>query len=1179
MNLLLMVSTVHHRIEWVGGGFVDCLDVPAEELIGRTIDDVLAISSRSSWDSILAGLDSTVHAIEVVVWRLVSGSGSTHRFEVRNVQSFDGGLTALISLKVLPTDSSELVRGAETGVVIHDGRRILSTNQVAARMIGLDVKQLVGLPTESFISTADIPQLVMVRGALADDPTSVQSVCLDLLGPRGVHVPVNASITLVSWEGIDAVQVVIEEIGALRGTEPAVADATNLSIDSAAVDTDESSAVILIGIDQIGTLDAEFGRAAADTVALELIGRLAASLRGTDSVTRLGTARLVAHVEIESRAEALSIAERIQGLVAEPVDIDGSWVTIAASFGAAYGSAGNAAGLREDAESALGRARAEGGRRLCWYEPVIEVHGWDDDPAFIADVRAAVASGDMYVTFQPIVELRDGQLRRLEALARWDHPVHGAIPPSVFIPLAERTGAINELGDWILSKACHDAVRMEADGIEVDISVNVSVVQLRQPDLTGRVAAVLASSGLSSRRLGVEVTESVLLDEQALASLHDLHAMGVQLVIDDFGTGHANFQYLSRLPVDALKIDMTFVAGLGIEPRDTAIVRSVVSLARELGLAVVAEGVETESQRLQLLGLNCRFGQGWLFSRALRYDALVAAYGATGTASCPIAADLAGNAAESLRVAALKASKILDTDPEPAFDALVALASQLLTTPIALVSLIDADRQWFKARVGLDITETARDGSFCAASLAAPDTPLIVTDASKDERFARHPMVTSARHVRSYAGVLIRSREGLPLGTLCVIDTEPRVFSDDQVAQLALLAEQAAALIDLRRRAAELDDLYCRAGKLNSAGRVIADHPSQRSHGVSRNGAISTSSAKQGAHVREQLRLAALEACAILDSSPDAAFDSLVRLAARLLSAPVAGVALVASNRQWFKAIVGLELVGTPRHLAFSTHAIKDPHDAFIVADTALDARFCDNPLVVGAPFIRSYLGMPICSREGWPLGTLSVLDVRPREFTAEEVNVLKVLALQAAALLDLRRRAGELNVMIAPHAPVSIDDAQLRAVLDNWKGHVNGDRDAGSAAVGVRSRLDLGKADAMTVDPEAAALRLAATRALLRAEGVADAVSVCVRLVSDLGGWTIPARLDDGRALPIDCSFGNGEPIFAVPGSALSRIRLERILPDLLEDARGVVCRVRERDELAERTRVNSIPEGWGAR
>jgi hypothetical protein len=168
---------------------------------------------------------------------------------------------------------------------------------------------------------------------------------------------------------------------------------------------------------------------------------------------------------------------------------------------------------------------------------------------------------------------------------------------------------------------------------------------------------------------------------------------------------------------------------------------------------------------------------------------------------------------------------------------------------------------------------------------------------------------------------------------------------------------------------------------------------------------------------------------------------------------------------------------------------------------------------------------------------------------------------------------------MIAPHAPVSIDDAQLHAVVDNWKGHINGDRDAGSTGVGVRARRTRTKAAVMTVDPEAAALLLAATRALLRAEDVAAAVGVCARLVGDLGGWTIPARLDDGRALPIDCSFGHGEPRFAVAGSALSQMRLERILPDLLEDAREVVCRIREREELAERTRVNSIPEGWGAR
>jgi diguanylate cyclase (GGDEF)-like protein len=391
---------------------------------------------------------------------------------------------------------------------------------------------------------------------------------------------------------------------------------------------------------------------------------------------------------------------------------------------------------------------------------------------------------------------------------------------------------------------------------------------------------------------------------------------------------------------------------------------------------------------VQLLALQCRLGQGWLFSRALRYDDLIAAYGAIAAATvpltAPLSADLAGNVAESLRLAALKASRILDTDPEPAFDALVSLASQLMVAPIALVSLIDADRQWFKARVGIDVTETTRDLSFCAVALTQPDRPLIVTDASTDPRFSSNPMVTSAYHIRAYAGVLIHSREGLALGTLCVIDTEPRSFSDEQVAQLELLAEQAAELIDLRRRAAELDDLYCRAGRLSGASHVST--------------------------------------------------------------------------------------------------------------------------------------GLP-------------------------QVSTL-----------------------------ASIDYERLHAVVDGWRGHVTEGQATGARARGGGARREATNAQVMERDPEAVAMWLAATRALLRVETSAEAITVCSQLIDDVGGWTIPARLDDGRAVPIDCSFGHGEPLFPMAASTLARTRLRLILPDLLDDARRAIERIHERDDLIEQTRTDSL-------
>ncbi|MCU1359743.1 MAG: diguanylate cyclase/phosphodiesterase with sensor(s), partial [Ilumatobacteraceae bacterium] len=510
---------------------------------------------------------------------------------------------------------------------------------------------------------------------------------------------------------------------------------------------------------------------------------------------------------VEDLAEARSIAQRIERVLAEPFEVDGTLLSVSTSIGAAWGSNAPSARLLFDrAELALGVARTNGGRQLRFHEPNDDVTGWRDLAAFASDVRMALAQGQIFVAYQPIVELGTGRLAKLEALARWNHPVRGEITPDVFIPLAERSGTIDELGEWILDRSCADIARLASQGIVAEISVNMSAAQLRDLSIVERVAVILERHLIDPGRVWIEVTESVLLNDKALGPLHRLHDLGVHLVIDDFGTGYATFQYLTRLPVDALKIDTAFVRGLGVDASDTAIVRSVINLARELGLEVIAEGVETESQRAQLVALECRLAQGWLFSAALAFDELVATYGRGDVALLPAIAQNDA-ALEAQRVAALRACKILDTTADVAFDSIVLLASQLLATPMALVSLIDSTRQWFKARVGVDITETPRDISICNQAIAHPRTPFVVNDLLLDDRFENNPLVVGGPAIRSYAGIPIRSREGLPIGTLCVLDTVPRTFTDEQVQQLTMLADQTGAMLDLRRRAAELNDL------------------------------------------------------------------------------------------------------------------------------------------------------------------------------------------------------------------------------------------------------------------------------------------------------------------------------------------------------------------------------------
>lgn len=249
------------------------------------------------------------------------------------------------------------------------------------------------------------------------------------------------------------------------------------------------------------------------------------------------------------------------------------------------------------------------------------------DAEFIVDLRSALAAEQLFVAYQPIVELSSGKLRKVEALARWNHPERGEIPPDAFIPLAERTGMIDELGDWILERACLDVVAMREYGLDIDVNVNFSVAQLCDPSIVERTEAILARSGLAADRLWIEVTENAFLDDASLATLLQLGDLGPHVVIDDFGTGFSTYQYIQRLSIDALKVDRTFVAGLGVSPTDTAIVRSVAKLGQELGIEIVVEGVETESQRLQLMALNVGLGQGWLFAPAMRTADLVEQFG------------------------------------------------------------------------------------------------------------------------------------------------------------------------------------------------------------------------------------------------------------------------------------------------------------------------------------------------------------------------------------------------------------------------------------------------------------------------------------------------------------------------------------------------------------------------
>jgi EAL domain-containing protein (putative c-di-GMP-specific phosphodiesterase class I) len=291
----------------------------------------------------------------------------------------------------------------------------------------------------------------------------------------------------------------------------------------------------------------------------------------------------------------------------------------------AAGQARSGAILRE-ADLALYQAKAEGKDRYAVFKQVLHHHA-AERLTLEADLRRALERDELRVYYQPIVSLHDGRAVEYEALVRWAHPERGLVAPLEFIPIAEQNGLIVPIGQRVLELACRQARDWHdnsPDSAPVLISVNLSARQFQHPGLLDDIRRAVASAGIDPHCLKLEITESTVMQdaEAAVATLHALKSLGIQVAIDDFGTGYSSLGYLRQFPIDTLKIDRSFVSGLGQDTQDTAIVRSIVALARSLGLSVTAEGVETVAQRLQLEHLGCEKGQGFLFARPLPAEEL-----------------------------------------------------------------------------------------------------------------------------------------------------------------------------------------------------------------------------------------------------------------------------------------------------------------------------------------------------------------------------------------------------------------------------------------------------------------------------------------------------------------------------------------------------------------------------
>jgi diguanylate cyclase (GGDEF)-like protein len=381
--------------------------------------------------------------------------------------------------------------------------------------------------------------------------------------------------------------------------------------------------VLIVDLDRFKLINDGLGHGAGDDVLIEVAARLSQAGGPGDTIGRFGADEFViVHERLPDDEAPERLCDRILDALKVPIEVADTILRLNASIGLAHHTAEQHAGeLLRDADAALHVAKRRGAARYEVFGPDAHVEV-TERLAMESELSAALERRELHLVYQPKVDLRTGDTVGLEALARWTHPKFGAVPPTAFIPVAEDTGLILELGRFVLEEACSQAADWSRQGSDVIVAVNVSARQLADTGLPDLVATVLADTGVPPERICIELTESILMGDtvQTVATLEALHRLGLLLSIDDFGTGYSSLAYLHRFPVDELKIDRVFVQELTVRPESRTLVAAMIAMGRALGLSIVAEGVETVAQAAALRELGCDIAQGYLYSRPERAE-------------------------------------------------------------------------------------------------------------------------------------------------------------------------------------------------------------------------------------------------------------------------------------------------------------------------------------------------------------------------------------------------------------------------------------------------------------------------------------------------------------------------------------------------------------------------------
>ncbi len=390
---------------------------------------------------------------------------------------------------------------------------------------------------------------------------------------------------------------------------------------------DFSYAVVFIDIDRFKLVNDSFGHMFGDRLLVEISKRMHHYVRRVDTISRFGGDEFILVLEeLVSQGQAIRIIKRLQAAMAEPFFLDDKEIRITASFGVMFGpdSVDNPEDILQSANLAMYKAKEVG-------RDTVKVFNTRLKKKFLRvlsienDMRSALANGEFYIVLQPIITMQSGQLIGFEALARWNSPTRGMISPGEFIPIAEETGLIIELGEYLLEKACRlraEWTKSEYCPDDLMISVNISARQFSQSLLWNKIQKTMERTNCAPKGVKLEITETTIMDrpDKAASQLGKLKKLGLKLSIDDFGTGYSSMSYLKRFPLDQLKIDLSFVRRIDSDRENREIVRAIIALAHNLGLDVVAEGIEAPKHLAILRDLGCEYGQGFLFSKPIEIE-------------------------------------------------------------------------------------------------------------------------------------------------------------------------------------------------------------------------------------------------------------------------------------------------------------------------------------------------------------------------------------------------------------------------------------------------------------------------------------------------------------------------------------------------------------------------------